>query len=147
MKPLRTDLLAIAQLGEHHLLHGALEQARIIWEALCQLAPNEPAFHLALGVVRDREDKKAEADALYARTAALDPGEPRADLNRAELALVRGDPRAAEVLLRTAMKKAEARGEAELLSKSRALHLRARSLSPRTVVPISTPPAHVRRSA
>jgi Flp pilus assembly protein TadD len=131
MAHLHTDLLAIAQLGHHHLLHGALEQAQIIWEGLYALAPREPAFALGLGLVRDRTGDKHAADELYARAAELDPGDPRAEVNRAELAIERGEITFARERLAAAEKKALARSDPEIAAKAASLRARVAGLPER----------------
>jgi Flp pilus assembly protein TadD len=122
--------MAIAEIGYHYLMNGALELASVVFEGLHAIAPDESYFALALGLVRDREGDKESAVALYARAASLDPRDPRPDVNRAELAIERGDRAVAKALLESARKKAVGVGDERLEVKAAALLRHLSTLAP-----------------
>ncbi|MFO0727530.1 MAG: hypothetical protein U1E65_27380 [Myxococcota bacterium] len=123
----RADLFAVAEIGYHYLMNGGTRLALTIFEGLAAIAPSEAYFQLALGLAHDHLQDRGAALKAYGRAAELDPGDPRADLNRAELYLLAKDPGAAKPLLRRALDKAERRADQALSRKARALinHLSA----------------------
>ncbi len=117
----RADLFAVAEIGRHYLESGGYRLAAVIFEGLEALEPDEAYFVLALGLAKDRLGDKEAAMACYRRSQTLDPGDPRADLNLAELLIESGRRREAVRLIRSAAKKAEVRRESALENKARAL--------------------------
>ncbi|MCK6551579.1 hypothetical protein L6R52_37450, partial [Myxococcota bacterium] len=124
------DLFAIAEIGYHYLMNGALDLASTVFEGLYAIAPDESYFALALGLVRDREGDKQGALACYGRAAALDPRDPRPDVNRAEIAIERGDLGEARRLLESARAKAVGVGDERLETKASALLRHLAALAP-----------------
>jgi Flp pilus assembly protein TadD len=117
----REDLLAIAEIGYEYLFNGGPRLAIALFDGLTAIAPDEPYFCLALGLAHDHHGDRSEAERWYARAADLDPGDARADVNRAELRLAAGDITAALRLLKGARAKASDRGDRALERKARAL--------------------------
>jgi predicted Zn-dependent protease len=115
------DLHALAEVAYHYLFSGGERIAEVFFEGLSAIAPDEAYFALALGLTYDRLGKTEAAWASYRRAAALDPEDPRAELNLAELALERGDNREARTRLLAALGKAKRRRELELVRKAEAL--------------------------
>lgn len=115
------DLRAVAEIAHHYLFSGGTRLALTLFEGLQSAAPHEPYFALGLGLSLDHLGDPAQAERWYAKAAELDPGDPRADINRAELRIEARDfPRARELLIRGA-NKARARADLALENKSRAL--------------------------
>lgn len=117
----RQDLYAVAEIGYHYLFSGGLEIARALFEGLVAVAPDEAYFALALGLTHDHLQEQETADRWYAKAAQLDPHDPRADVNRAELRIERKDFQAARTLLMRGVKKARIRQEWALERKATAL--------------------------
>lgn len=117
----RADLFALAEIGRHYLFSGGLRIALTLFEGLAAIAPDEPYFALALGLCLDKLDRVEDARAAYQRVVQLDPRDPRAELNLAELDLCCGDKRAAATRLTRAAAKARTSGELELSRKAEAL--------------------------
>lgn len=117
----RPDLYAIAELGHQYLFAGGVGVAEAIFEGLVGVAPNEPYFNLALGLVRDRQGRIDEAERAYVKAGSLDPLDGRADVNRAEIRLQMRDYRKARQLLALGSQKAQRRGDVDLQRKADAL--------------------------
>jgi predicted Zn-dependent protease len=117
----REDLYAIAEIAYHYLFNGGLRLALVLYEGLTAVAPDEAYFALALGLTQDHLRNQEAALHWYQRAGALDPEEPRADLNQAELFLQNGQVEKAQLLLERGLDKSEARQDAALSRKARAL--------------------------
>ncbi len=117
----RAEQMALAEVGYHYLMSGGTRLALVIFEGLVALAPDEPYFHLALGLAYDHADRVREADAAWTTAARLAPRDARPDLNRAELALLAKDPARARQLLTSALAKARAAQDADLEARAQAL--------------------------
>jgi tetratricopeptide (TPR) repeat protein len=115
------DLKAIAEMGYHYLLCGGHRLAKVIFEGLVAIEPNEPYYALALGLTLDHLGEKEESARAYLVAAKLDPKDARPDLNLAELAIEMGDRTRASRLLRSGLEKARARGDEELACKAQSL--------------------------
>lgn len=124
------DLFSIAEVGYHYLMNGASGLALVIFEGLAAVAPSEAYFVLGAGLAHDLEGDPASAARCYETASALDPTDPRPDINRAELAIAAGDVRAARRLLSRGADKARRSGEAELARKASALLSRCPTTSP-----------------
>ncbi|MFO0723741.1 MAG: hypothetical protein U1E65_08175 [Myxococcota bacterium] len=118
------DLYALAEIAYHYLFSGGHRIALTIFEGLAAIAPEEPYFALALGLSFDRLDKSAEARTAYARAIALDPKDPRPEINLAELELEAEELKSARARLGRAAEKARATGDSALLAKAQALSAR-----------------------
>jgi len=115
------DLMAVAELGYHYLFSGGYALAQAIFEGLNAVDPRDAYYATALGLVHDRLGDVEEAEVWYRRAAALDPTDPRPEVNRAELRILRRDfAKARELLIRGANKAKAARDQA-LETKARAL--------------------------
>jgi tetratricopeptide (TPR) repeat protein len=122
------DLQAVAEIAWHYLMSGGLKLALTLYEGLAAVAPEEPYFALALGLVHDRLNDPAQAHACYERAARLDPSDGRPDVNRAELFLEASDRAKALQLMARGAEKARRRGDEALANKAEALlaHVAAR---------------------
>lgn len=129
----REELFAIAEIGYHYLLSGGLRIAGVIFEGLSAVAPEEAYFALALGLTLDRQERIDEAAGAYRRASMLDPADGRADVNLAELLLMRGDEAGARAHLARARAKAAARGDEALAGKATALLTRLGTTAERTI--------------
>lgn len=127
----KADLLALAQTAYHYVRSGGDELAATIFRGLSAIDPEEAYFALGLGLASDHLGQKDAAVACYERAGRLDPGDPRADLNLAELAMDRGDFRVARDLLDRSVLKAVDRKATDLERKARALASMLRSIGPR----------------
>lgn len=125
------DLLAVAEVAHHYLFSGGAALARTLFHGLAAIAPREPYFALGLGLAHDHMGHGEAALHWYQRAAKLDPMDPRADINQAELYVRSGELERATLLLTSGRRKAEVRGEAELETKATALlhHLQAQNAS------------------
>ncbi|MBK6688877.1 MAG: hypothetical protein IPG45_30690 [Deltaproteobacteria bacterium] len=125
----KTDLMAIAEIGYHYLLSGGTQLALTIFEGLCAVAPNEAYFALALGLTHDHLGDDRLALEWYRRAGALDPSDPRPDVNAAELYLARRDFASGVKLLERAVTKARHLGDEAIEKKASALitHIRRRA--------------------
>lgn len=117
----KDDLYAVAEIAYHYLFAGAVPIASVLYEGVTAICPNEPAFWLGLGLCADRLGDKQKARANYARAAALDPADPRADINLAELFLEENDLPRARAHLARAVKKADVKSDRTLGAKARAI--------------------------
>lgn len=117
----RQDLYAVAEIAYHYLFSGGEEVAYSLLAGLVEAAPKEAYFALALGLAEDKRERPAEAERWYAKAAELDPLEPRADINRAELRIDKKDFNNARALLMRGLKKARARRDVALENKASAL--------------------------
>lgn len=117
----KDDLFAIAEIGYHYLNNGGGRFARMIFEGLCAVAPDEVYFALALGLAADHTGDLAAARHAYARAGKLDPTDGRPDVNIAELCIQTGDHRRAKAYLKRALDKLRQRPDAALERKARAL--------------------------
>lgn len=117
----REDLMAVAEIAYHYLFNGGAELARVLYEGLTAVAPDEPYFALALALTHDHLGSVDSAFHWYQKASELDPRDARPDINRAELYLQQRDLRRARPLLREGHTKAEARHETELAAKAAAL--------------------------
>lgn len=115
------ELFALAEVGYHYVRSGGLRLAEVIFEGLTAIAPDEPYFWLALGLVEDYLDDKIEARRCYENAARLDPEDPRPEINLAELDLERRDRRSAELRLRRGLAKAVRGRDDALERKAQAL--------------------------
>lgn len=117
----REDLFAVAELGYHYLMNGGVKLAVTLFEGLTAVAPAEPYFALALALAYDHQGDKSLALAWYQKAGQLDPFDPRADLNRAELLLESRDLRGAKPLLERALAKAQHKHDEALTRKATAI--------------------------
>ena len=117
----REDLFAVAEIGYHYLMNGGVKLAITLFEGLTAVAPREPYFALALGLSFDHQGDKADAMRWYDKAAALDPFDPRPDLNRAELLVEAREFHAAKDLLKRAAAKAQKKGDMPLHRKATAI--------------------------
>lgn len=117
----RDDLMAIAEVAYHYLMSGGTMLALTLFEGLNAVAPEDPYFALALGLTHDHLGEKQVAYRWYNRAAELDPGDARADVNRAELLLEERKVSQAKELLARAVQKAQGRGEEALAKKAAAI--------------------------
>ena len=117
----RPDLYAVAELGHQYLFAGGIGVAEAVFEGLTAVAPREAYFHLALGLVRSRQNRIDDAERAFAKAASLDPHDGRADVNRAEIRLQKRDFRKARQLLAAGADKARRRGDNALHQKADAL--------------------------
>lgn len=115
------DLMAIAEIGYHYLFSGGYNLALPLFEGLQAIDPTEGYFAAALGLVHDHLGNLEEAELWYRKAAALDPGDPRPEINRAELRILKADFAKARELLIRGTNKAKARGDSALEGKARAL--------------------------
>lgn len=115
------DLMAVAEIAWHYLMSGGLKLALTLYEGLTAVAPEEPYFALALGLVHDRMNDPRQAQDWYQRASRLDPGDGRPDINRAELYLEAGDRAKALQLMARGAEKARRRGDDVLATKAEAL--------------------------
>lgn len=122
-----SDLMTVAELAYHYLRNGAGDHARTLLEGLTSVSPAESYFALALALTHDHLGALESAFYWLQKAAKLDPRNPRADINRAELHLREGRPDQAMMWLRRGLRKAQATGETALATKATALlnHLRA----------------------
>lgn len=118
----RDDLLAVAEVAYHYLFNGGTKLALTLYEGLHAVAPEEAYFALALGLTHDHLGHPEEAWSFYEKAAALDPSDGRADVNRAELLLERGDLAGALRLLASGAAKARSKGDQALEKKAVAMH-------------------------
>jgi Flp pilus assembly protein TadD len=125
------DLEAVAEIGYHYLINGGVRFARMLFEGLAAIAPNEPYYALALGLASDHAGDKEAARREYGRAAALDPTDGRPEVNLAELCIEADDPRGAKAHLHTALKKLAFKNDPALARKARALLGRADALAAR----------------
>jgi tetratricopeptide (TPR) repeat protein len=117
----RSELFALAEIGYHYLLSGGVRIAQAIFEGLCAIDPTEPYFALALGLAYDHLERLDDAAGCYRRAAELDPSDGRAEINLAELELVRGNRQGARSHLMRARVKCSAKGAEALLHKAEAM--------------------------
>jgi hypothetical protein len=117
----REDLLAIAEVAYHYLMNGGVRLAVVLFEGLAAIAPREAYFAMGTGLAHDHAGNKAEALRWYELAGQLDPNDPRADINRAELHIERRERKRAIELLQAAAKKAERRRDEALQRKATAI--------------------------
>ncbi len=96
------DVDNIAELAYEYAVSGAYEVARVLYAGLVALRPDDARHRLGLGVALDRLGRTAAAEAEYRRAARLEPTDPRARVNLAELCLARGEWSSARALLNEA---------------------------------------------
>lgn len=125
----RDDLHAVAEIGYHYLHNGGIRFARLLFEGLVAVAPDELYFALALGLAADHSGDKAVARREYQRASNLDPRDPRPEVNLAELDLEAGQFEAARRHLETAAHRLTLRFDAALEKKTTALLNRTIQLS------------------
>jgi Flp pilus assembly protein TadD len=125
----REDLLAIAELGHSYLLAGLAKLARVVFEGLQAISPEEPYFALALGLSADLDGDLENADLWYRKAISLAPHDPRPEVNRAEIHLEHKRYREARALLERALQKLKASDDTTLREKTEALWKRAERLS------------------
>jgi Flp pilus assembly protein TadD len=116
----REDLFALAEIAYHYLLSGGVRIAEIVFAGLVAIEPREAYFALALGMCHDRQGRREQAIAEYARASRLDPKDPRPRINMAELALEAGDRAKARQLLRAVLETG-CRQDPALVRKTRVL--------------------------
>jgi Flp pilus assembly protein TadD len=126
------EIEAMIGVGYHYLRNGGHELARTVFAGLAELAPDRAYVWLALGLTEDHLDDREAARRAYHRAGALDPGDPRPDLNLAELDLVDELWRDARSRLQVALQKSIAHADARLEAKARALLSLPRLQSRRT---------------
>jgi Flp pilus assembly protein TadD len=120
-KYVKEDLVAVSEIAYHYLFNGGLGLALSLYDGLVAVAPDEPQFALGLGLTHDQLGDRDEAMRWYRHAAELDPGDPQADLNSAELYIeVQDWARARQLLMRSA-NKARNRHDAALERKAVAL--------------------------
>jgi Flp pilus assembly protein TadD len=95
----KDDLFAVAEVAYMYLFGGQETLARILFEGLAAVDPREPYFALALGLAHDLEGNLDRAEQSYRRASKLDPTDPRADVNRAEILIEKRQYREAKKLL------------------------------------------------
>ncbi|MBK6685809.1 MAG: hypothetical protein IPG45_15160 [Deltaproteobacteria bacterium] len=117
----REDLQAVAEIGYHYLHNGGVRFARLLFEGLVAVSPDEPYFALALGLAADHAGDKGMARREYQRASDLDPSDPRPEVNLAELDLEAGRFDAARRHLVTASDRLALRLDPALALKTRAL--------------------------
>lgn len=78
------QMLYIAVQGFRMFEEGKLEQARLLFVALCQLDPKEAYYRTALGAVLVQMDDIEGARANFTKAIELNPGEIAAYVNRGE---------------------------------------------------------------
>lgn len=117
----RQDLYAVAEIAYHYLFSGGEEIAYNLLAGLVEVAPKEAYFALAIGLAEDKRENFDEAERWYAKAAELDPLDPRADINRAELRIDKKDFNNARALLMRGLKKARTRRDAAMENKATAL--------------------------
>jgi hypothetical protein len=117
----KDDLMTIAEVAWHYLMNGGTMLALTLFEGLEAVAPDQPYFALALGLTQDHLGDRTAAHRWYRRASELDPGDPRPDINAAELFLADKKTGAAIELLARAVHKAEARGDEALRRKAAAI--------------------------
>lgn len=115
------QLYAVADLGYHYFHKGGVRLAEVLFDGLVAVKPDEAYFWLGLGVASDLQGNKPRAMRCYERAKRLDPSDPHAELNLAELHLEAGDRRQAVNHLNGAVKKAQARRLREVERKARAM--------------------------
>lgn len=114
----REDLQAVAEIAYHYLFSGGTKLALALYEGLAAVAPDEPYYALALGLTHDHLGDKRSAFEWYERARTLDPGDPRPEINCAELLLEQRNFAAAKQLLIRAVMKAKNRGDEALERKA-----------------------------
>lgn len=117
----KDDLHAVAEIGYHYLHNGGVRFARLLFEGLVAVAPDEVYFALALGLAADHGGDKGVARREYQRASQLDPGDPRPEVNLAELDLEAGQFTAARRHLEEAAHRLTLRHDAALEKKTTAL--------------------------
>jgi len=90
---------AIAELGCDLAAAGRLEEARVLFEGLVEMNPQDAAARAALGTVYQRQGRLQEAVAEYSAAIELDATQPVALANRGELRLKQNDRRGVEDLV------------------------------------------------
>lgn len=115
------DLMAIAEIGYHYLRSGGAKLAKVIFEGLTAIQPEEGYFWLALGLAHDHLDDLVAARAAYQKAGEVDPRDPVADLNLAELELAAGRRPAARRLVERGRQKAARTGQEALCRKADAM--------------------------
>lgn len=96
-------LEAIALVAYGFLDAGAARLALVLFEGLCAVRPDWSYPHLARGVCAEQLGERAEARRAYDRAETLDPADPQAALNSAELALREGNTATAVLRLRVVL--------------------------------------------
>lgn len=124
----KDDLHAVAEVGYHYLQNGGVRFARLLFEGLVAVAPDELYFALALGLAADHAGDKGVARQEYQRASGLDPSDPRPEVNLAELDLEAGDFEAARRHLLIAADRLATRPDQALALKTRALLTRTTQL-------------------
>jgi tetratricopeptide (TPR) repeat protein len=117
----KDDLQAIAQLGRDYLESGSAQLAKVIFEGLTALAPEDAYFATLLGLAADRLGDKNGAAAAFQRAIVADPKCPRVELDLAELYLEADRPDGAKQHLRRALEKARSAKDRPIFDKAEAL--------------------------
>lgn len=117
----KDDLFAIAEIAYHYLMNGGAKVAHTLFEGLVAVLPSEPYFLLGLGLAADHLGEREAAFSAYTRASELDPGDPRPDVNRAELLVEERNVARALQFLQHGLTKARNRGDAALERKASAM--------------------------
>jgi len=82
---------AIAEIGCDLAAAGRLEEARVLFEGLVEMNPQDAAARAALGTVYQKQGRLQDALAEYTAAIQMDEAQPIALSNRGELRLRRND--------------------------------------------------------
>ena len=115
------DLAAVAQIAHHYLLNGAPELAKVLLEGLTEASPKVAHFHLLLGLALDHLGERTAAILSYRTAMSLDPSDPRAALNLAELSIDADRLPEARRLLQQAAERATTKSDQALARKAHGL--------------------------
>ncbi len=115
------QLDAIADLGYHYFQKGGVRLASVLFDGLVAVRPERAYYWLGLGVTSDLQGDKPRAVQCYERARELDPRDPHAEINLAELQLERADHRRALRHLDAAVRKARAARNVVLEEKATAM--------------------------
>ncbi|MBK8012696.1 MAG: hypothetical protein IPK13_15195 [Deltaproteobacteria bacterium] len=114
-------LMVLAEVGYRYLQNGGYRLAKIYFDGLSAVKPDEPYFWMARGLVAERQGDLHQAKTFYAHAMTLSPFDARPELNLAEIEHVSGSRERATIHLESARAKALRSGEPQLVARANAL--------------------------
>ena len=117
----KPDLFRLAEIGYHYLLNGGYETARVIFEGLAEIEPQNDDHLLALGLLYNYLGLRRSALEAYLHVTSRNPQDPVAEINIAELLIQANQLETARKHLQLALRKARELKSRRLEQKTTAL--------------------------
>lgn len=115
------SLMVLAEVGYRYLQNGGYRLAKIYFDGLSAVKPEEPYFWMARGLIAERQGDLLQARTFYAHAMKLSPLDPRPELNLAEVEHASGSKERATRHLESAREKAVRSADAQLVVRANAL--------------------------